>query len=159
MRGSVAGRPDILLLQEIENGNALAVLRDRGLAGMGYACAVIVPKEGLAANVAVLSRLPVTRVHTWHVGPLDGAAVRDILEVEVAAGGRTLHLLVNHWKSRVEGTRQTEPSPTGSRRAPWCGARGRSSRPTRWPTCSSRATSTRTPMGGRRPIGAGARRW
>ena len=111
------GGPDILLLQEIENGNALAVLRDRGLAGMGYACAVIVPKEGLAANVAVLSRLPVTRVHTWHVGPLDGAAVRDILEVEVAAGGRTLHLLVNHWKSRVEGTRQTEPSRRESARA------------------------------------------
>jgi endonuclease/exonuclease/phosphatase family metal-dependent hydrolase len=117
VRGSVAGGPDVLLLQEVENGNALAGLRDRGLAGMGYAHAVLVPKKGLAANVAVLSRLPVLRVHTWQVGPFGGSAVRDILEVEVEAGGRTLHLLANHWKSRVEGARQTEPSRREASRA------------------------------------------
>jgi endonuclease/exonuclease/phosphatase family metal-dependent hydrolase len=117
VRRSVPGGPDILLLQEVENGNALAALRDRGLAGMGYAHAVLVPKKGLAATVAVLSRLPVARVRTWQVGPFGGAAVRDVLEVELTEGGRTLHLLVNHWKSRIEGAEATEPSRRESARA------------------------------------------
>jgi endonuclease/exonuclease/phosphatase family metal-dependent hydrolase len=117
VRRSVPGGPDILLLQEVENGNALAALRDRGLAGMGYTHAVLVPKKSLAANVAVLSRLPVARVHAWQVGPFGGAVVRDVLEVELAAGGRTLHLLVNHWKSRIEGAEATEPSRQESARA------------------------------------------
>ena len=110
VRKAVPGGPDILLLQEIENENALRVLRDRGLAGMGYDHLVMVPKRRLAANVAILSRLPVARVHTWQVGAFESSPVRDILEIEIEREGRILHLLDNHWKSKTDGARQTEVS-------------------------------------------------
>jgi endonuclease/exonuclease/phosphatase family metal-dependent hydrolase len=108
IRKSAPGGPDIILLQEVENENALGALRDKGLAGMGYGHLAIVPKKRLAANVAVLSRFPIARVHTWHVGSFEGSPVRDVLEVEIERGGRVLHLLANHWKSKVEGARATE---------------------------------------------------
>jgi endonuclease/exonuclease/phosphatase family metal-dependent hydrolase len=108
IRKSAPGGPDVVVLQEVENGNVLAALRDRGLAGMGYAHLAIVPKKRLAANVAVLSRLPIARVHAWHVGSYQGSPVRDVLEVEIERDGRVLHVLANHWKSKVEGARATE---------------------------------------------------
>lgn len=110
VRKAVPGGPDILLLQEIENENALRALRDRGLAGLGYDFLVMVPKRRLAANVAILSRLPVARVHTWRVGAFERSPVRDILEIEVEKDGHVLHLLDNHWKSKTDGARRTEIS-------------------------------------------------
>ena len=111
IRKSTAGGPDILLLQEIENGNALRVLVEQGMRGMGYAWHVLVPKKGLAANVAIASRVPIARIRTHAVGPWkDGAAVRDILEAQIEISGHTLYIFNNHWKSKTEGARATEPS-------------------------------------------------
>ena len=53
---------------------------------------------------------------SWQVGPFRGDPVRDVLEVEIEAGGRVLHLLDNHWKSKIEGARETEASRLESAR-------------------------------------------
>jgi endonuclease/exonuclease/phosphatase family metal-dependent hydrolase len=111
VRKSMPGGPDILLLQEVENGNALSVFVDRGARGMGYAWHVLVPKKGLAANVAIASRVPISRIRTHAVGPWkNGAAVRDILEAEFQVAGHTLYVFNNHWKSRTEGAAASEAS-------------------------------------------------
>lgn len=111
IRKSTPGGPDILLLQEVENGNALRVFLETGARGMGYSWHVVVPKKGLAANVAIVSRLPIARVRTHAVGPWKSAApVRDILEAQIEAAGRVLYVFNNHWKSKTEGARVTEPS-------------------------------------------------
>ncbi len=116
IRKALPGGPDVLLLQEVENENALSVLVAEGLRGMGYTRAVMVPKRGLAANIAVVSRLPVARVHSWQVGAFESSPVRDVLEVEIEMGGRQgssspiLHVFDNHWKSKTEGERETEIS-------------------------------------------------
>jgi endonuclease/exonuclease/phosphatase family metal-dependent hydrolase len=111
VRKSTPGGPDILLLQEVENGNALAVFVEKGLRGMGYRWFTLVPKKGLAANVALVSRIPIARIRTHAVGPWKRTGVvRDILEAEVEVSGHTLHVLNNHWKSKTEGGKATEIS-------------------------------------------------
>jgi endonuclease/exonuclease/phosphatase family metal-dependent hydrolase len=111
LRKAVPGGPDVVLLQEVENENALKTLADAGLHGMGYAYRIMVPKKGLAANVAILSRVPVARVRAHAVGPWKSTApVRDVIEVELLQAGSTLYLFDNHWKSKTEGARATEPS-------------------------------------------------
>lgn len=110
VRMAVPGGPDVLVLQEVENENALAVLLDKGLAGMGYAWHVLVPKKGLPANVAIVSRLPIARVSTHAVAPWKGAALRDILEAQIETSGHRLYVFDNHWKSKTEGARATEAS-------------------------------------------------
>jgi endonuclease/exonuclease/phosphatase family metal-dependent hydrolase len=111
IRKSVSGGPDIVLLQEVENGNALDTLADRGLRGMGYGWRVFVPKPKVSANVAILSRLPVARVHSFAVGPWERSTpVRDVIEAEITVSGRTLHVFDNHWKAKTDGVRATESS-------------------------------------------------
>ena len=111
IRKSVPGGPDILLLQEVENGNALKAFVETGARGMGYSWRALVPKKGLAANVAIVSRLPIARVRTHAVGPWKGAApVRDILEAQVETAGHRLYVFNNHWKSKTEGAKATEAS-------------------------------------------------
>jgi endonuclease/exonuclease/phosphatase family metal-dependent hydrolase len=111
LRKAVAGGPDVVLLQEIENENALKALAEEGLKGMGYAFRVLVPKKLLAANVAILSRVPIARVRSHAVSSWKGSTpVRDVVEVEILQGGHTLYLFDNHWKSKTEGARATEAS-------------------------------------------------
>jgi endonuclease/exonuclease/phosphatase family metal-dependent hydrolase len=116
VRRAFAGGPDILVLQEVENENALRALADSGLKDMGYSRAVMVPKKGLATNIGVLTRLPVSRVHAYHVGRWNRTTVRDVVEVEIEKGGHTLHLFDNHWKSKTGGARETESSRLASAR-------------------------------------------
>jgi endonuclease/exonuclease/phosphatase family metal-dependent hydrolase len=109
VRAAVPGGPDVLLLQEIENENALRVLVAEGLRGMGYQWQLVVPGQGLAANVAIVSRVPVARVRVHGVGQWKGKiALRDILEAELQVSGRTLHVFDNHWKSKSGGVKTTE---------------------------------------------------
>ena len=111
VRKSVPGGPDILLLQEVENVNALHALVDKGLAGLGYAWIAFVPKKGLAANVAIVSRLLIRAVHSWAVEPWKGTTpLRDIVEAEIEVEGHVLHVLDNHWKAKTEGSKATEQS-------------------------------------------------
>ena len=110
IRKAVPGGPDVLLLQEVENENALTVLLETGLSGMGYRSFVILPKKKLPANVAIASKLPISRVrshmvHSWRKNP-----VRDVIEAEIDLDGATLHLFDDHWKSKAGGARATERS-------------------------------------------------
>ncbi len=112
IRKAVPGGPDIILLQEVENENALDTLVGRGLSGMGYRWPVFVPKHGVSANLAILSRLPVARVHSWAVGPWGRSSpMRDVIEAEIEIGGHILHVFDNHWKAKTGGgARATEVS-------------------------------------------------
>jgi endonuclease/exonuclease/phosphatase family metal-dependent hydrolase len=65
--------------------------------------------------VAIASRLPIARIRTHAVGPWKGAKsrsvpVRDILEAQIEISGHTLYVFNNHWKSKTEGMKVTEPS-------------------------------------------------
>ncbi|MGA2976480.1 MAG: endonuclease/exonuclease/phosphatase family protein [Spirochaetia bacterium] len=111
VRKAIAGGPDILLLQEVENENTLKALVQQGFKGMGYAAQVLVPKKKLSANVAIVSRLAITRVRSHAVPPWRGdTPVRDIIEAEIQVSGHTLYVLNNHWKSKTEGVKATEAS-------------------------------------------------
>ena len=105
VRRAVPGGPDILALQEIENENALRALA----ASLGYNTTVMGPKQGAAVHTGLLTRLPVSRVRAHEVGGADPGE-RDIVEAEIGLEGRTLSILVNHWKSKSEGARRTEGS-------------------------------------------------
>lgn len=111
VRKAVAGGPDILLLQEVENENALQALVQQGLKGMGYVAQVLVPKKKLSANVAIVSRLAIARVRSHAVPPWRGdTPMRDIIEAEIQVSGHTLYVLNNHWKSKTDGVKATEAS-------------------------------------------------
>ena len=110
IRRAVPGGPDIVALQELENENVLKTLEDRGLRGLGYTRTVLVPNRGAATNVGILTRLPVSRVHSSWVTARTSSAARDILEIEILYRDRLLHVFNNHWKSKTEGARETEGS-------------------------------------------------
>ena len=109
IRKAVPGGPDVIVLQEVENANALRALVTVALKDLGYAWVAIVPKPGLPANVAVASRVPIARVHTIAISAYAGNELRDLLEVEIEQDGRRLHVIDNHWKAKSGGTRETEP--------------------------------------------------
>jgi endonuclease/exonuclease/phosphatase family metal-dependent hydrolase len=108
IRKAVPGGPDVLVLQEVENENALRALAADALKDLGYAWIAIVAKPYLPANVAVASRVPIARVHTMGISAYGDNEVRDILEVEIEHDGRLLHVFNNHWKAKSGGTRETE---------------------------------------------------
>ena len=108
IRKAVPGGPDIVLLQEVENRNALDQLVAQGLRGLGYDWRIQVPKRGLAANVAVISRVPIQKVLTYAIPAAKDGPVRDLLEAQIAWKGSLLYLFNNHWKSKVGGVRATE---------------------------------------------------
>jgi len=110
IRKSVAGGPDIVALQEVESLLALKKLNEWGLADLGYNQFVFYPKNNLAANVAVMSRMPVESVHAFTIGKWGDNPVRDVLEVVFLRDGRRLHLFVCHLKSKTGGDRDTEPA-------------------------------------------------
>ncbi|NOY08597.1 MAG: endonuclease/exonuclease/phosphatase family protein [Spirochaetes bacterium] len=102
--------PDIIALQEVENKNVLEKLVKGFLKNMNYRYIVLVPKAGLAANVGVISRYPVEKVHSYYVSNWGKNPVRNILEVDIDADGKLLYLFNNHWKSKSGGVAVTEIS-------------------------------------------------
>ncbi len=100
--------PDIIALQEVENRNVVDTLNSMYLDGLDYRYIAIVPREGVATNVAVLSRYPIRSVHSYFVGDWDGRPLRDVLETDIDIGGTILYLFNNHWKSKNGGVRKTE---------------------------------------------------
>ena len=99
---------DIIALQEVENLNALRLLRERYLKGMGYNYAVTAPQEGVAVRVALLSRLPIRQVRCHSIAEWRGRPLRNILEAEFEYKGSTFFIFNNHWKSKSGGLGPTE---------------------------------------------------
>jgi len=105
--GSPPG-PDLLCLEEIENEKVLEALRTGSLASCRYRYAAIAPAEGGPFSVCALSRLPIASSSCHCAATPAGRAGRDILEMELEAGGRRLVVLACHWKSKSEGAEVTE---------------------------------------------------
>lgn len=97
---------DVLCLQEVEDQDALDAFHrdDLGKRGIHYPFRVVVEgNDRRRIDVAVCSRLPITRISSWRFWPgVDGDPVfsRDLLQAEVAApDGKPLRIFVNHLKS------------------------------------------------------------
>lgn len=103
-----AGGADIVLLQEVENRNALDTLNTHYLKGAGYAYSAISDGEGLAVNSAVLSRFPVSEVEVHSVSLEGLTGGRPVIEVHIDVDGSKLVLFNCHWKSKSGGAEETE---------------------------------------------------
>ncbi len=100
--------PDVLCLEEIENGKVLEALRSGPLSASRYRYAAVAPAEGGPFSVCVLSRLPMLASACHAASTPAGRVGRAILELDLDAGGRRLVLLACHWKSKSEGAEATE---------------------------------------------------
>ncbi len=108
IKASCRGGPDIIALQEIENGKVSADLVSRYLKGMGYTAAAVTRKEGSAVQIGFISRIPFASVTVHDVYTAAGARTRPVLEISVKTEAGILYLFNNHWKSRIGGSRETE---------------------------------------------------
>ncbi len=107
IKGIVRGGPDIIALQEIENGRVAEDLIALYLKGMGYSYYAFTDKEGSAVQLAVISRFPIScaRVHDQYSG---NTLLRPVLEADIETDMGRLYLFNNHWKSRIGGAEETE---------------------------------------------------
>jgi endonuclease/exonuclease/phosphatase family metal-dependent hydrolase len=107
---SIGTTPDVLALVEIENSDVLEDLSKGTLVKHGYHWTFFGNNEGAALGIGLLSKLPLTKtqVHSAHDNGL--TTPRPILEAQVTAKGRTVVLFLCHWKSKIGGDAETEPS-------------------------------------------------
>ncbi len=103
------GGADILMLQEVENRNALEGLIDHYLKGAGYQHFYITDADTSAVNMAVLSRYPIEKAKAHSVSLYAQRAGRPVLECCVKFDEASLWLLNCHWKSKSGGAIETEP--------------------------------------------------
>ncbi|MFO7668997.1 MAG: endonuclease [Bacteroidales bacterium] len=107
--------PALIGLAEVENRTVLEELVDnRGLRRGNYE---IIHEDGIdprGIECAMLYRPDLFRYKSHKYIPVEDPLnpdylYRGILHVQgIAADGSTLHLFMNHWKSRSEGTQETE---------------------------------------------------
>ena len=102
------GGADIMLLQEVENGNALEMLRLHYLKSGGYDYCVISDASGQAVQTAILSRFPIKEVQAHAVSLHGITAGRPVLECRLDVCGLELILFNCHWKSKSGGVQSTE---------------------------------------------------
>lgn len=103
---------DVICLQEVESLPVLDRFNSYYLGGMKYAHrAVIDSFDPRQIDVAVLSRHPISalRSHREERNRQGTAFLfsRDCLEIDIAVGGKTLTLYLNHFKSMMEGREAT----------------------------------------------------
>jgi len=107
--------PDILCLVEIEKKSILDDLAKGPLARCGYRHRAFAKAEGSAIGLGILSRLPLEGARAWGLD-LGGGRERPILEARFSKSGQPFAVLVNHWKSKLEGAEVTEASRIESAR-------------------------------------------
>lgn len=117
---------DVLCLQEVEDQNALDVFHRDELQprGIDYPYRVVVEgNDPRRIDVAVCSRLPITRVSSWRFWPGpegDRVFSRDLLQIECATAAHDpLRIFVNHLKSNfiADEFRLSEEELTAQREA------------------------------------------
>lgn len=108
---SVPGGPDIALLQEVENDNALKHLNEESLKASAYKFRLFLPTENSAIGCGVLSRFPISAAYCHSVNYCGLTKGRNISELHIVLDGenKELCIFVNHWKSKLGGAEETEP--------------------------------------------------
>jgi endonuclease/exonuclease/phosphatase family metal-dependent hydrolase len=90
---------DVIALQEIENINALNLLKRRlKRVGCEYRYHAIASKQRSVVKVALLSKFKITKTHEIQVD--HSHTSRSILEARVDLEGKELIVFANHWKSK-----------------------------------------------------------
>lgn len=99
--------PQIFLLQEVENLNALNILNQEILNGH-FDWQILLEVDESSVHTAVLSEIPITSVSTLETGYYGLYKLRPITEIHFDLGGKELVLFNNHWKSKSGGSAATE---------------------------------------------------
>ncbi len=110
IRSAQQGGPDIIVFQEVENLRVLTMLRDHGLAELGYKEVILFEGEDTRGiDVGIISRFPLSKPAVYHQLKLNdqrpdpsqtAKASRGILEATFNVNGRLLTVLGNHWPSQ-----------------------------------------------------------
>ncbi|MDR0643867.1 MAG: endonuclease/exonuclease/phosphatase family protein [Treponema sp.] len=107
---SIETTPDIVALVEVENSDVLEDLSRGILVKYGYHWTFFGHNEGSALGIGVLSKLPFTKTQV-HAAQHNGlTAPRPILEAQITVEGQSMALFFCHWKSKLGGDIETEPS-------------------------------------------------
>jgi len=105
--------PDIICLTEIENAKVLADLATGALKDGSYRWAFVGGPSSSSIHCGILSRLPIASARAHATAGSEGGG-RDMLEASFeigagkAKGGELLTIFLCHWKSRLEGAKETE---------------------------------------------------
>lgn len=93
---------DIIVLNEIENKNALAALRKRLFLKMApYKYWILGDKPNLSSvNSAILSKYPIINSKTIGIPKKDKFYTRNILEADILVNNDTLKVFALHWPSK-----------------------------------------------------------
>jgi endonuclease/exonuclease/phosphatase family metal-dependent hydrolase len=110
------GAPDILALQEVENGTVLKELAKGPLAKYGYSRTFFANNPGASLGVGLLSRLPLLELKAHSVTCNGDTSPRPVAEVRLEPGKTPMVLFICHWKSKVEGEDVTEAARRASAR-------------------------------------------
>lgn len=98
--------PDILVMQEVENKNVLAILAKN----LNYKyLSLLEGEDSRGIDVAVLSQYPIVseKIHNFSLKPYSSRKTRPILEVDIKVGSKIVSVFANHWPSQgnVDQTR------------------------------------------------------
>jgi endonuclease/exonuclease/phosphatase family metal-dependent hydrolase len=113
-------RPDVLAMEEMGDARELGELqRDLGIEGLDYPYSVVVNGPDPDRHVAVLSRLPFAKTHTYEnvtyrLGSTNELAKRGLLEVDFVTAGQSWALYVMHLKSRLPEDDDGTPDPVSA---------------------------------------------
>ena len=94
--------PDFVILQEVENINALKQLRDKALSQEGYKELVLIEgPDSRGIDVAIMSKYPLAEKAKYHQVEISKKfKTRGILEATFKIGKRKVTVLANHWPSQ-----------------------------------------------------------
>lgn len=100
--------PDIIVFEEVENLNALTILRDKALANMGYTDVILLEgPDTRGIDVGMISKFPLAAPAVLHtinlIDPATGKAsspTRGVLEAKFQVGDAVVGVLANHWPSQ-----------------------------------------------------------
>jgi endonuclease/exonuclease/phosphatase family metal-dependent hydrolase len=102
--GHKGGVPDIVALVEIENERIIEDIA----AAAGYHRTFFASSPKAALGLGLVSRFPILAAKS-HSAYFEGTeAPRPVAEIWVDAEGKTLVLMICHWKSKLGGDRETE---------------------------------------------------
>ncbi|MDR1950497.1 MAG: endonuclease/exonuclease/phosphatase family protein [Spirochaetaceae bacterium] len=102
------GAPDIVALQELENGAILEELAKGPLAKQGYKQTFFANNPGASLGIGVLSRVPFAQTKAHSVTYNGETSPRPVLELWLQPEDRPLALFICHWKSKLGGDSVTE---------------------------------------------------